>query len=362
MRRPGLPLATTTKLSQTRPNDIHYLKRQSAMTTIFNSTIPGFVWAHRISPENGLSERLPDTIDKTVLTDEGGFVWLHLNLVDARVATFLEQLPHLTDAMRQALTTHDSHATITVDEKTVYGTLVDFQRDFDQNTRDLGWLHFAICDRYIITSRLQPLRSVESVRTVIEKYPARFRRPLDVFEALVIEFQRTLISLVIDTTEEMNQIEDVVYDSTIRDERQRLAPLRRTIVRVHRHLRNIHSLMRRAAASDDDEMPEGFDDLAGRLTTRLETMDHDIYALQERARLLHEEIDSKLSSETNRHLYILSLMTAFLLPPTFITGFFGMNTTALPFAGDEHGTFYAITIIVMSMLLAWWLLRKVRIL
>ncbi len=58
----------------------------------------------------------------------------------------------------------------------------------------------------------------------------------------------------------------------------------------------------------------------------------DVYALADRARLLHEELDSKQSAETNRHLYILSLMTALLLPPSLVTGFFGMNTTALPFA------------------------------
>ncbi len=163
-------------------------------------------------------------------------------------------------------------------------------------------------------------------------------------------------------TEELNLIEDFVYDNAPRDERRRLAPVRRTIVRLHRHLRTILSLMRRAAASDDEEMPLGFDDVAGRLTARLETVDHDVYSLQERARLLHEESDSKLSSETNRHLYILSLMTAFLLPPTLVTGFFGMNTSSLPFANGDHGTEYAIGLIVISLALAWWLLKKVRIL
>lgn len=331
------------------------------MSTTFTSTIPGFVWAYRLSPSTGSLERLPHTVDRSELVAPGGFLWLHLNLVDARVPAFLEDFPELTDEMRVALTTHDTHAALTIDEKMIYGTLVDFQRDFDNDTHDLGWLHFAISEHFIITTRLQPLRSVERARMSIEKNGRRFQRPLDIFEALVIEFQRTLISMVIETTEQLNQIEDVVYDSALRDERRQLAPVRRTIVRVHRHLRTILSLMRRAAASDDDEMPEGFDDAAGRLTSRLETVDHDVYALQERARLLHEEIDSKLSSETNRHLYILSIMTAFLLPPTLVTGFFGMNTSNLPFNGDEHGTAYAVAIIVVSILLAWWLLRRVRI-
>jgi zinc transporter len=200
------------------------------------------------------------------------------------------------------------------------------------------------------------------LRAAIEKNATRYATPVHVFEALVTEFQRTLISLVMEMTDELNTIEDVVYDSTLRDERRRLAPVRRTVVRLHRHLRTVLTLMRRAGAADEDEMPPGFEDSAARLTARLEAVDHDVYALQERARLLHEEIDSKLSSETNRHLYILSLMTAFMLPPSLVTGFFGMNTAALPFTAGGSGTIYAGGFIIASIVLAWLLLRRTGIL
>jgi zinc transporter len=324
--------------------------------------IPGLVWAYRFSPEEGKAVRLPNSALQADLTAEGGFYWLHLNLADARVPALLDTIDGLNDDAKAALTTRDTHAAITVDEQMLYGTLVDCQREFDQETADLGWLHFAISDRFIITTRLQPLRSVERARALVEKNPGKFERPVDLFETLVIEFQRTLIAIVMEMTEELNVIEDYVYDNTPRDERRRLAPVRRTVVRLHRHLRTVLAHMRRAAASHDDEMPFGFEDVAGRLTSRLETVDHDIYALQDRARLLHEEIDSKLSSETNRHLYILSIMTAFLLPPTLVTGFFGMNTANLPFAQGSGGTEYAVGLIIASIVLAWWLLKRVDIL
>jgi zinc transporter len=325
-------------------------------------SIPGLVWAYRFPPQGGKAVRLANSATLTELTTDGGFYWLHLNLADARVPALLETLDGLTEDAKAALTTHDSHAAVTVDDQMLYGTLVDCQREFDQDTSDLGWLHFAISDRFIITTRLQPLRSVERARALLEKNPAKIARPVDLFEMLVVEFQRTLIAIVIELTEELNVIEDYVYDNTPRDERRRLAPVRRTVVRLHRHLRTVLTLMRRASASDDDEMPFGFEDVAGRLTGRLESVDHDIYALQDRARLLHEEIDSKLSSETNRHLYILSIMTAFLLPPTLVTGFFGMNTANLPFAQGTGGTEYAIALIIASVLLAWWLLKRINIL
>ncbi|MBX5140781.1 transporter [Rhizobium lentis] len=324
--------------------------------------IPGFVWAYRFSPDEKTAVRLTNTATVADLIAENCFYWLHLNLVDARVPALLETLDGLTEEAKSALTTHDTHAAITVDEQMLYGTLVDCQRDFAQDTNNLGWLHFAMSDRFIITTRLQPLRSVERARTLIEKNPGKFSRPVDLFELLVIEFQRTLIAIVIELTEELNQIEDIVYDNAPRDERRRLAPVRRTVVRLHRHLRTVLALMRRAGAADEDEMPFGFDDVARRLTSRLETVDHDVYALQDRARLLHEEIDSKQSSETNRHLYLLSIMTAFLLPPTLVTGFFGMNTANLPFAVGDYGTEYAVILIIASIAFASWLLRRVDIL
>lgn len=324
--------------------------------------IPGLVWAYHFRPGSAPCTRLPIDAVRSDLDVSEGFLWLHLNLADTRVNAFLENFPGLTPPAVAALTTHDTHAAITLDEQLVYGTLVDFQREFDSETRDIGWLHFFVSDTIMITTRLQPLRSVDRMRAAIEKNASRYRRPIDVFETLVAEFQRTLISLVMELTEELNLIEDFVYDNTPRDERRRLAPVRRTVVRLHRHLRTVLTLMRRAAAADDDEMPPGFDDVASRLIGRLEAVDHDVYALQERARLLHEEIDSKLSSETNRHLYILSLMTAFLLPPTLVTGFFGMNTSSLPFAEGTNGTSYAFGLIGVSVLAAWWLLRRTGIL
>lgn len=324
-------------------------------------TIPGLVWAYRFRPGIEPCTRLPPDVQLAEMQGDNGFFWLHLNLADARVAAFIDTMPGLDDSVKASLTTHETHPSIVVDDGALYGTLVDFQREFDQETRDIGWLHFAVGERYIITTRLQPLRSIDRLRAAIDKNPKRYSTPSHVFEGLVAEFQRSLIALVMETTEELNAIEDLVYDTAPRDERRRLAPVRRTVVRLHRHLRTVLTLMRRVSAADEDEMPFGFEDVASRLTGRLEAVDHDVYALQERARLLHEEIDSKLSSETNRHLYILSLMTAFLLPPTLVTGFFGMNTGALPFTEGTSGTIYAASFIVASILFAWVILRRVGI-
>jgi zinc transporter len=325
------------------------------------SNIPGFVWAHRFFPENGQSERLSPVCSIAELKTESGFVWLHLGLSDARVPAFLETLLDLPGEAIQALTSRDPHAALTLAPDLICGTLVDFQRGFDEMTSDIGWLHFAVTERIIVTTRLHPLRSVDRARAMLEKNN-KARTPMDVLSTLVIEFQRTVMAIVLEINEELNNIEDFVYESAERDESRKLAPARRTIVKLHRHLRTELALLRRAVAADEDEVPEGFQDIAQRLTERIETVERDVYSLQERARLLHEDIDSRAQAQTNRHLYILSLATAFLMPPTLVTGFFGMNTSGLPFAGGGGGTIMAGVAIFVSVALAWIALKRARIL
>ncbi len=52
--------------------------------------------------------------------------------------------------------------------------------------------------------------------------------------------------------------------------------------------------------------------------------------MQERARLLQDEIAALSANRTNRQLYVLALLTALFLPATFITGLFGINVKACP--------------------------------
>jgi hypothetical protein len=49
------------------------------------------------------------------------------------------------------------------------------------------------------------------------------------------------------------------------------------------------------------------------------------------ARLLSEEMAAQIANNTNRSVSLLTGVTTLLLPPTFITGVFGMNVKGLPF-------------------------------
>jgi zinc transporter len=327
-----------------------------------SNEIPGFVWAYRFDGDSGVSRSLPPTSGRDDLTVDHGFVWLHLALSDARVPKFLESLGALPSEARATLTDRDNHVTLAADRGALHGVFTDLERAFDYDTQDIGWFRFAVTDRLLVTARLHPLRCIETTRLAVD-HGLVLTRPIGVLETVVVEFARVLDVLTVEMSDQIDRIEDYVFETAPRDERRRLGPVRRTIVRLNRQLRATVSLLRRLQRSDEEALlPTGARVAAERLADLLGSMAEEMQGLQDRARLLHEEIDSKISSETNRHLYLLSIMTAFMLPPTLVTGFFGMNTGGLPFAAWHYGTLLAFGLGAASVWVAWLLLRRAGIL
>ncbi|MER9827075.1 hypothetical protein NKJ51_01525 [Mesorhizobium sp. M0134] len=85
-----------------------------------------------------------------------------------------------------------------------------------------------------------------------------------------------------------------------------------------------------------------------RLAARLERLDREVVMINDRARLLQEELAAELADESNRSLKALAVMSALLLPGTLIVGIFGMNTGGLPFAESPSGFFLAMLLAACS--------------
>lgn len=300
---------------------------------------------------------LPDTAGLDAVLDPDERVWLHLNGRDGRVPGLLSRFTELPDRTRASLIDRDEHLSIHASGRAVCGVFPDFERDFDAQGWSIGRFHFALTDRLLITVRRHPLHSLEKARLEIgaERPVAA---PVDVLERIVAAFHERLTVLIGELGDIIDGVEDSVFDDVPRDERKTLGPVRRTLVRLHRHLRSAAGLLRRLEAEDAADLPDGAGAAAERMSHRLATADLDVVALQDRARLLHEEIDSKLNAQTNRHLFTLSVMSAFLLPPTLIVGFFGMNTADMPFQALPGGTWFAGALCVGAIAVAWWWLRR----
>lgn len=74
---------------------------------------------------------------------------------------------------------------------------------------------------------------------------------------------------------------------------------------------------------------------------------------------LYSFYNAKSNDKMNRMIYILTIISAIFLPLNLVVGFFGMNTSGLPFTGGSVGTYYAVSLmlflaVVTSVVVQRW--------
>ena len=86
----------------------------------------------------------------------------------------------------------------------------------------------------------------------------------------------------------------------------------------------------------------------------------DIDAARDRASIAQEELDSRLSEQMNKAMYILSIVAAIFLPLGLLTGLLGINVGGIP-GTDSPIAFLIVTIllVILAVLLVVWF-RKIK--
>jgi zinc transporter len=318
--------------------------------------IPGLVWAFRFHAD-GTAEEL--AVDRPIEDRHDGWLWLHLNLADARACQWLATAD-LPPAAAMALRAPDTHQRLHTTSGCVYGVFTDAVRELDRPGDEFGHLHFAMTERHMISGRRHALHAVEATRQTI-----RGGRMLggvaSLLEAIVEHIADAIDASADRLADELDSIEDRILTDRAGDERQRLGRVRRTTVRLHRQLSGLRIVFHRLERSATQDLVPGLRIATTALVQRLDGLDHEVVEMRDRAHLLQEEIAARLAEQTNRHLHALAILTAFLLPPTLVAGIFGMNTKGLPGTESESGFLWAMVLVLGSSALAYWIMRRTKI-
>jgi Mg2+ and Co2+ transporter CorA len=87
----------------------------------------------------------------------------------------------------------------------------------------------------------------------------------------------------------------------------------------------------------------------------------DTAALVERVKQLQEELAAFVNEQTNRTLFVLTVVTVLALPINLVAGLFGMNVGGIPLAQHPYGFFLVVgPLLVLTAFLAYWGLGRRR--
>lgn len=326
------------------------------------AALPGLLFALRFDGEGrGTPITSAADLPEFDACDEG-FVWLHVDLIDARVADLIEAGRLGPPRLAAATFERDDHQRVVVEGEGLGVVIADRERAFggDVGEEPSGRLHCVLGPNFLVSGRRHATAGAEAARDAVLA-GSRATSPAQLLERFVAGVVASLTASAKRFSGELDVIEDRVLDEGRPEDPRPLAQIRRQAVRQHRQLAGLAAVFHRLEAEtdeDDDALPEAVVTMAARVVQRLDSLHRDMQVLSERARLLQEEIAGRTATEANRQLFTLSVLTALFLPPTLVTGVFGMNTKGL-FLGDfEEGSLIALGIGALSALAVYGVIRR----
>lgn len=325
---------------------------EGAATDARAETLPGLVAAFRFAADGSAQEL---TVDKPIEKEADGWLWLHFNLTDARACRFLRADPTFPTAARDLLIASDEHQQLNASSDCLYGVLPDLVCELDSITEEIGFLHFAMTERLIVSGRRRALSAVQVMRGALRN-GLKVATPTALLETIISSMINSMDRFSDDIAGKLDRIEERILADDMSEGRQMLGRIRRTTVRLHRQLVILRSLIQRLELDLCQKLSLRI--ATATLRQRLDWLDTEIVSLRDRAHLLQEEVTVKTAEQTNRNLHVLAVVTTLFMPASLIAGILGMNVGGLPFVQSADGFLWAMGILVASSVVVLWLLKR----
>ncbi len=334
-------------------------------THAYGSDRNGLICGYLFQGEGpGAPVDLPATLDW--LQRSGGepasardFVWLHFNLTDTAAESCLREQLHVVPEFFEAL--HEGSRSTRIEDAsdTLVAVVNDVAFEFEFDPSDIATLWVNVSARLAVTARLHPLRSIDRLREAV-KQGCRFDSSVGFLNHLMHDQGDVLARIVRDTSVLVDDIEDHLLAGRLRDKRADLGKLRRLLVRLQRLLApEPGALFRLLRQPPPWVSAQAIEDLR-QATEEFTLVIRDTSELQERIKLLQEEIAAQLNEQTSRTLFTLTVVTVLALPINIVAGLMGMNVGGIPLAQNPNGFEIVVAVIVAFTVLAGWLAFRRR--
>lgn len=322
---------------------------------------PGLIAAWQFHP--GAAPRRLDAAAAAAALAEGRHgLWLHFDLLDQRARSLIATLP-LPPAALVVLTEADDSAHLELADGVLSGALPDFV--YETATGDyeaeMGLLHLALTPRLLVTARRHPLRAIHAVA----QGPAG-AHPGEALAAMLLRVAEEGMRALQAAAGDLARVEEALLRDATSGRRPELAGLRRAMLQLERRFGPAVEALDLLAESVEEAEEDGAElDMLRpvlRAARRQAALLQAIAATKERARIAQDEMASIVAEQTNRRLFVLSVISAAMLPASLVAGIFGMNVGSVPGVDQDWGFAMAMTLIAGSIIGILGALRAWRLL
>jgi len=263
------------------------------------------------------------------LEEPGSVTWLHFNLAHAGTWRRITHAQLLPENLCETIERHDERCRIEPAGDGLIAVIHDltFEKDSDPSEVATLWLYATQC--LLISARRHTLKTADDLRSAV-RGGLRAESGIDLMAQLFELRMEALRQLVEEINEQVDDVEDQVLRGRVTEQREELGRIRRICARLRRSFAPERVALQRMLGRPHSALGERVSGWLRSVSDDLAFLTDEVTALQERAKLLQEELAARVAEDAGSKLNVLTALTAVFLPMTLISGIFGMNVAGLP--------------------------------
>ena len=285
-----------------------------------------------------------------------GYRWVHFDLTDADLPTFLEaNVPNIPAA---ALIAPETRPRADHYGEGLILNLRGVNLNEDGPTDQMVAVRMWVTATLVVTVRVRKVFALDAMRQDAEAGSAP-KTPMRFVSALATRLMGRVQDTVFELSERVDAMEDSVQDddSPLPPE---LAEERRMAIRLRRYLAPQRDALVSLVGADHPLMTQGTRDLLREQANLAKLNVEELEGLIARMTAVQDHHTAQAALLQGHNGYVLSIVAAVFLPLGFVTGLFGVNVAGMP--GIETPWAFAalcVALVVMSVG-AVWVLRRIK--
>jgi len=289
-----------------------------------------------------------------------GILWVHLDRSGQDSAQWLRDESGVDPIIVDALLADDIRPRVLRQGDDLLVNLRGVNLNPGAEPEDMVGIRMWLSPTRIITSRHRRLATVKDIRDAL----AAGRGPRntgDFLASMADGLIERMGAVVTELDDQVDDLEEKMLTEQSANLRANLSDIRKTAITLRRYLAPQREAMSRLLAERTSWLGERevmrLREVADRLTRHVEDLD----AARERAVVTQEELNTRLNERTNKTLYVLTVVSAVLLPPTLLSGLMGINVGGMPGVESSYGFLIVVLISVVLGVAGFVLLRRLRV-
>jgi zinc transporter len=289
-----------------------------------------------------------------------GVLWVHLDYADPSARTWLSEESGLDAISCAALLENETRPRIVSSADSLLLILRGVNCNPGADPEDMVSIRMWCEEHRVISMRHRRVMAIDDIRQCIDsgKGPASVGELLSMFAGKLVDRMGDIIAGIDDNADEL---EALVLTAESHELRPKLADLRRKTISLRRYI----SPQRDVLARLQNERISWLSDIERvrmrEIAERTARYVDDLDAVRDRATITQEELNSRLSEQSNKTMYILAIVTAIFLPLGLLTGLLGINVGGMPGTDNRFAFSFVLLLLVVFAFIQYIIFKKKRI-